>query len=290
MTGGLGNQMFKYAAVKALSLKNGCPLKIDISQLIEHRNLKGDFTARNYELSIFPNIKEKVIDIKRQHLPLHLRTLLKKAGFLYVQNKILRERTFSFDEDITQAVAPVIIEGDLQSEYYFKDYSNEIIKAFKFPSLNKQSTNASIESEIVNCESVSVHIRRSDYLNPSILALNGICSMGYNKNAIEAVKQKIENPTFYFFSDDPEWVKRELVHLVDKFHVVEGNRGSAAWVDMYLMSLCKHNIIANSSFSWWGAWLNRNTDKMVIAPEKWFATTDPYFNTKDLIPQTWLKI
>ncbi len=123
-----------------------------------------------------------------------------------------------------------------------------------------------------------------DYVNHPIHG--GICTMDYYQQAIDIMKSKIVNPKFFIFSNDIEWCHSHL-KLADAVYIT-GNKGENSYRDMQLMSMCKHNIIANSSFSWWGAWLNNNPDKIVIAPAKWF--NDPKINTRDLIPDDWIKI
>ena len=114
--------------------------------------------------------------------------------------------------------------------------------------------------------------------------------MNYYKIAIQEIQVRVKNPKFFVFTDDADWVKDEFSKILKKYQLVDWNLGSDSWQDMALMSNCKHNIIANSSFSWWGAWLNKNDKKIVIAPEKWFSSADEYYNTKDIIPSNWIKI
>jgi hypothetical protein len=117
-------------------------------------------------------------------------------------------------------------------------------------------------------------------------AFIGVCSLAYYQKAIEYIKSQVKTPVFYIFSDDIEWVKSNL--LLDKNTVFVGhNKGTESYNDMHLMSLCKHHIIANSSFSWWGAWLNASPNKIVVAPKKWFASNQ---NDQDLIPRSWVKL
>jgi len=137
----------------------------------------------------------------------------------------------------------------------------------------------------LNTNSVSIHFRRGDYVtNPLTSQHHGVCSNKYYQDAISLLKSKISQPHFFLFSDEPEWLKTN-VSLQEPFRIIDNNPG---YVDLYLMSNCKHNIIANSSFSWWGAWLNNNPDKIVIAPHKWF--NEPGINTYDLIPETWIRL
>jgi hypothetical protein len=288
--GGLGNQMFRYAAGKALAAQRKADLQIDISFLIEHANDTGDHVARKFELMLFPNITDKVIDLEKRHLSLRLRNIRKRLKFLRKPIPLFKEGAYNFDAALLSVTPPAIIDGDFQSEKYFADQQALIRESFIFPLLNVNDENNKIVAQIVNSNSVSVHVRRGDYLHKPIMALNGVCSREYYEEAIALMEQQHPGASYYFFSDDPEWVKNEIVQFAPNHTIIDHNTGNNSWKDMYLMSLCRHNIIANSSFSWWGAWLNRNENKIVIAPQKWFATTDPYFNTKDLIPESWIKL
>ena len=146
--------------------------------------------------------------------------------------------------------------------------------------------NADIAEKISQVNAVSLHVRRGDYISDKKNAFIGVCTLDYYKTAIEKIKTQVDNPVFFVYSDDINWVKNNLV--IDKTAVfVNHNRGQESYNDMHLMSLCKHNIIANSSFSWWGAWLNTSPDKIVIAPKQWFANMQ---DTSDLLPDNWLKM
>ena len=135
---------------------------------------------------------------------------------------------------------------------------------------------------------VSLHIRRGDYVsNPVTNNYHGTCSLAYYKKAVLLLKEKIENPSFFIFSDDLLWA-RENLDFINDMTFIDLDKSIPDHEEMHLMSQCKHNIIANSSFSWWGAWLNENSDKIVIAPKKWFS--DNTINTEDLIPAKWMRI
>jgi hypothetical protein len=139
-------------------------------------------------------------------------------------------------------------------------------------------------------ESVSVHIRRGDYLHSCFNSLFHVQDLDYYQAAIDQIQQKIKNPSFYIFTTDYEWTKEQFSKLKIPFNIVDINKGSQSYMDMILMSKCKHNIIANSSFSWWGAWLNRNEEKMVIAPKKWYKHTEMNNNASHIIPNGWITI
>lgn len=172
--------------------------------------------------------------------------------------------------------------GYYQSEKYFKEITNIIRKDFTFPK-PVDIINQKLINQIDNTESVSIHIRRGDYLN--IPNTQNICSISYYKKAINLILKNISNPQFYIFSNDINWCKQHL--QIDKAIFISNNTGKNSFIDMQLMSCCKHNIIANSTFSWWGAWLNNNPNKIIISPNKWMNDTN---GTGDIIPNDWIKI
>jgi hypothetical protein len=166
------------------------------------------------------------------------------------------------------------------------DYEDEIRKDFTFvhpPSSQNQTTITMIQ----NSESVSVHIRRWDYLQWNNIHYHGVCSLEYYQQAIHHIQWSISNPRFFFFSDDIQWVKENIKTGNQDDVYVDHNTGDQSREDMRLMSLCKHNIIANSSFSWWGAWLNTNNKTIIIAPKNWIVEWDKH---PDIIPKERIKL
>ena len=187
---------------------------------------------------------------------------------------------------INQVSPNAYLMGYWQSEKYFQ-FIEAIIRAdFVFKQAMSNS-NQLIANQIEQSNAVSLHVRRGDYANnPLTAATHGLCSMDYYMQAIQHIGECVYEPNFFIFSDDIVWVKENLKINFPCFYV-DGNYGEESYNDMRLMSLCKHHIIANSSFSWWGAWLNQYAGKIVIAPNKWFAhDTD----VKDLLPESWVKL
>jgi hypothetical protein len=177
-----------------------------------------------------------------------------------------------------------VYEGYWQSEKYFDKVQSELRRLYTFNFEKLSSETLDYLSSIKSTNSVSVHIRRADYLQHEDF-YGGICTFEYYRNAIKYFMKNIDNPIFYFFSDDIEWVVEQFENLpIYKF--VNINHSNDNWQDMYLMSQCNHNIIANSTFSWWGAWLNSNPKKLVLAPRKW---SNMYENI-DIYPPDWIKI
>jgi hypothetical protein len=281
LNGGLGNQMFQYAIGKHLAIKRNTRLKLDLS-FFETQ------TLRSYQLDVFC-IAEEILTAREY---LHYfpqpssnifkniwRGLIKK---LYGYEMIL-EKHFNFQPQILNLKGNVYLDGYWQSEKYFKEVENTIRACFRL----KEGTPKAKDTidKIKECNAVAIHFRRGDYVdNTTTNKVHGTCSPEYYQKAITFIADKIKEPVFFIFSDDLNWVKNNFQIAYEHYFVeeYEGHR------DMELMSLCKHNIIANSSFSWWGAWLNENPDKIVIAPMKWMNIRER--NTDDLIPDSWIKI
>ena len=280
LIGGLGNQLFQYSLGRSLSIKNNDILKLDLS----------DFTKdnpRSYSLGYF-NIIENFAteeDIKR----------VKKSGIgkladklkPYYKRSVIKYKGYDFDSNILKLSGNFYLDGYWQSEKYFKEIENVIKKEITLkeplPSKYYELINA-----IKNSDSVSVHIRRGDYVaNKKFSKIyNSLDEKNYQR-AIKFIAEKISDPRFFIFSDDIEWAKRNLDIPYPKIFVSDETE-MKDYEELILMSLCKHNITANSSFSWWGAWLNENTDKIVISPDKWF--NDKIGNAKDLIPENWIRL
>lgn len=290
----LGNQMFQYAYIKALSCRTGDNFKLDLSflQRMWKWYIKKDFKNMdliNYELYMFDNEENFSL---RQDLPFsekfhnkYIDFLVRKIYSYLPFTKIYQEKWLQFQESFLK-IRQWYIDGYFQSEKYFQDFKNEIRKDFIFtPPLS--SKNQEITEHIKSLNSISVHVRRWDYMSEKNKSLYGTCDLDYYKRAIRIIQEKINSPVFFFFSDDIEWVKENL-QVENNSYYIDWNTGEQSYEDMRLMSLCKHNIIANSSFSWWGAWLNNNKEKLVIAPEKWFNSDT--INYKDIVPETWIKI
>jgi hypothetical protein len=285
--GGLGNQMFQYAFGRALSLTYNTELFLDTTYL-ESKEHGNNFTYRNFELSIFglsdliatPKILLSIGAYPKTRWEFCRFRFLHSLGFLsrYIEPNL----NFDFDYH-KQTKRNTYLVGFWQSEKYFENYRNIIASDFIFkPLLSPENEN--LISEISYSQSVAIHIRRGDYLKSDF---HNICEREFYEKAISKIYSKVENPVFYIFTEDTQWAK-ENINFVENLKIVEGNTGVKSYLDMQLMSNCKHQIIANSSFSWWAAWLNKNENKVVICPNKWF--NDNSISTKDLIPKNWIRI
>jgi hypothetical protein len=283
ITSGLGNQLFQYAVAKSLSLKCNTTLFFDLSYY--KTSYKTD-SVRNFKLHHF-NIDHKILNDS----PL---VYFSKATKLFPGRTfkplflLLKEKHFHFDAAVLQAKAACItLDGFWQSEKYFINATEVIRKELIFTT-PKNARLDHYKSEINNSQNaVSIHIRRGDYVShPEFSKSFGFIGLEYYVEAINYIKSKIDNPTFFVFSDDKEWVIKNFP-LSDDYIFVENTGDECDVKDLQLMSLCKHHVIANSSFSWWGAWLNDKDDKIVVSPKSWYKNK-PDWNTKDLLPASWI--
>ena len=284
--GGLGNQMFQYAVGRHLSIKNNTTLKLDIHGFT-------NYELRKYDLGHF-NILEDIAtpeDLSNVVFPsdsgiCKVRKFLKGKITKAQRINHIKEQNLNFQPDILNIGDNNYLDGYWQSEEYFADIEDTIKKEFSLKS-QPDPINETFVGKITDCESVSIHIRRGDYIsNPKTAQVHGFIGLEYYQKAINIVLNQISDPHFFVFSDEPEWAIRNIKSDA-KITFIKHN-GLKNFEDMRLMSNCKHHIIANSTFSWWGAWLSRGNDKIVIAPKKWFANRE-YSNT-EIIPSNWLQI
>ena len=283
LIGGLGNQMFQYAAGRQLAYKLGVELKLDILDF-DHYKL------RKYELDVF-NIQENFATAEEiADLTILKRNIIERFISRLLHKPYRPLPTYikeSFNSEIMNMYDGVYLDGYWQSEKYFADII-EIIREEFIITTTQEGLNRKLADQIKSCNSVSLHIRRGDYVsNPETNKAHGICDIDYYLHCIEHLTKTVEHPHFFAFSDDIEWVRQNL-KIPYPITFIENNGQDKSYEDLRLMSQCKHHIIANSSFSWWGAWLNPNEDKIVFAPRKWFANKDA--NIQDRIPNQWIII
>lgn len=292
LNGGLGNQMFQYAFAYALSKKNKIQLILDFwwfEAVKSHVNV----TPRTFELDVF-NIDYKIAteealsQVIRENNQSKFQKILWKIFKIKKckpkKNVYVQKSAFEFNKNLFNSTEYLYYDGYFQNEKYFKDYRNEILKCFSLKDALDEKNQSALEL-IQSSNAVSLHIRRGDYVTLDFVnKVHGTCSLDYYKKAIEYILKHVKNPHFFLFSDDIEWVVANL-KIDYPYTVIDFNRDKG-WLDLNLMKHCKHNIIANSSFSWWGAWLNENSDKIVIAPKKWLATKQKC----DILPKEWIKL
>ena len=280
LMGGLGNQMFQYAAGRSLALRLDVPLKIDLSWFTfsawgRLASLMFSDTARSYMLDEFPNIHTSVStkqEIERFYTRRGLfdRLLLRTGKY---RESYISEPHHSYWKGFEQLAAPACLFGYWQNEQYFKAIADTIRRDFTFPQLFSGAAEETAGRIRTSCNAVAVHIRRGDYVsNPRINKFHGLCSPEYYSCALKTVVKHINAmPELFLFTDDPIWVQEHFDTKGMSATVINfPNHTASPCHDMHLMSLCKHHIIANSSFSWWGAWL-ANKSGIVCAPKKWFA-------------------
>jgi Glycosyl transferase family 11. len=287
LLGGIGNQMFEYAFGRYLAIKNKTELKLDLNSL----GKSDGGTVRQFELSVFnihaepataAEIKKIKWELPGRRLKIMTR-LLKKRGVLPRKNYI-HEFYFRPDELIAMG-DNVYLEGFFQNEKYFQPIADIIRTDFTLrPELN--NFNPELVEKIKNCNSVSLHVRRGDYATDAATQKwHGLLPLEYYQKSLKFIMEKIVNPRYFVFSDDLDWCRANLKMPTETTFISGKN-----YEDLILMSLCKHQIIANSSFSWWGAWLNDNLKKIIIAPKQWLADEKGNEQIKNLIPPDWIRI
>lgn len=288
LQGGLGNQMFQYAFGSLIAKKSKTKLLIEnsIYSIVEK---KEGFTPRNFELSIFDNeyVFAEKKDVSLFNNLSFINRIKRKLNLNYPKKFI--EEGFEYSEKAHSLESPVCVVGYFQSFKYFNGFENYIKSLFIFSEDKLSKENIDLIPILKKENTIAVHIRRGDYISDVVTnQFHGSCSFEYYMQAISVLSSKVKNPSFVFFSDDIEWVKENFKTLRFDKMFIDQNIDSNSWVDMYLMSICSHNIIANSSFSWWGAWLNPNPQKIVIAPQKWFQAKEIDINS--IIPEKWITI
>lgn len=290
LKGGLGNQMFQYSTAKILAQKNNCNILTDNS-FFYFNTQKSIHTPRNFDLSVFNICGKEALSSDIQYFnKLSIKNkLYNHLGLNFPKTYV--ETSFKYNPHLLNLKSPVYLKGYFQSYKYFLGWEHLIKKTFSFSVDQIDKLNKDILFEIENSFSLSVHIRRGDYIqDETTQKFHGNCDVNYYQSAISILASKNPECKLFFFSDDIDWVKEQFSQLPYPKRFIDHNTDENSWKDMYLMSSCKNNIIANSSFSWWAAWLNNNKNKVVIAPLEWFATKDEKWDTKDLIPPNWVRI
>lgn len=283
--GGLGNQMFEYSVAKWLESK-GKEVKLDISHYDIQFVGKSDVSHNGFELANlfslsipFSSIEDtmKLGDISRSPFQRIRRIIAGKKKTHYTSDRFHGRRWY-YPE--LAEIDDGYLDGAWCSFRYAEQCEDVIRKEFTFKEELK-GRNLDISTEMRNSNSVSIHIRHGDYLK--LQKIYNILNPEYYFSGIDYIKKHVDNPVFYCFSDDIEWCKNVFGGQVK---YVDWNTSNDSYVDMQLMSLCKHNILANSTFSMWGAWLNMNPNKIVVRPKKVFQNKEDEF--EDMFPQSWV--
>ena len=280
--GGLANQMFQYSLYKSL-LHNGYEVYTDTLSFIpswgfDNVSLKDTFPyvrLNDSDVSLIKKLSANRSPLSRvgKYLGLH-----KKTHYF--------EPTNHFNPGVFNLISDYYFEGYWQTEKYFIDIQEEVRNDFRFKIFSDQ-INIDLSTLLENEESVSIHVRKGLDYQKSIT--NGTCNIDYYFKAIGLIKEKLRNPRFFVFTDNKEWVKEKFQKF--EYTLIDWNpvAGPSNYLDMQLMSHCKHNIIANSTYSWWGAWLNKNKNKVIIAPQYWYNGKRNQ-TTMDLVPSEWMRI
>jgi hypothetical protein len=288
LNGGLGNQLFQYAAGRRLSIFHGTTIKLDIRTFDYHK-------LRHYSLAAFrieeafatPSEIAEAQDLSSGKQASSIQRFIRrfKAPRRW---SVLREAHLGpYNPRILNTAGDVYLDGYWQSEKYFKDVHEVIRREFTVRN-ELGSESQKMAALIANTDSVSIHVRRADYvLDPATHQTHGVCELKYYQECVDLIKARVAHPYFFIFSDDDSWC-RENLRFDYPIAFVAHHSARGDHEDLRLMSLCKHNIIANSSFSWWGAWLNTNKNKSILAPRRWLK--DMRYDTRDLIPEDWIQV
>lgn len=273
LLGGLGNQMFQYAAGLSKARQQSEALKIDVSDFQKNYKLHG-YDLKKWCVKEEEASSEEISSLTKRKLP-------------FFKNKVFKEKGLIFNSSFLSVSGPIYLDGYWQTEKYFKNIRSELLTTF-IPAKTISSYTKEVEEKIQSSEmAVCIHVRRGDYLLSKNQSIHGSCTMEYYEKGISYFKEKFKSTRFFVFSDDILWCKENLKLGSDAFFV-DGNSVERNHEDIYLMSKCRHNIIANSSFSWWGAWLNKNAGQEVIAPKQWFVTGK--HNSQDIYCEGWIKL
>lgn len=294
MIGGLGNQMFQYAFAYGLAQKNKTLLKIDRSllddktkphEIVTHRDL---VLQDVFQLTIDIASKKEIEYFNGKLYQSFVGKIINKIFWQFKKHRLIIEQDRGFNNNLTKLNDNVCLVGAFQSEKYFANINDlKNIFKFKYPILEQSITLAN-EVELVN--SVAIHVRRGDYVtSPVYNKMIGVLPISYYIESVNIMKEKLDNPVFYVFSDDIDWCKSEL-RIPNTFlnYVGDEHAGIHARNYMQLLSRCKHFIISNSTFAWWAAWLGEKKGSIIIGPNNWFK--DKEITSKDILPERWVKV
>lgn len=272
--GRLGNQMFQYAAAAGLAARHATGVTLDSRGAL--RRGEGVLTR------VFPLDLAAPEGLPPARFAAPVRYAIWRG--LGLRPRLRRERGLGYNHQFECWPDDSYLHGYWQSERYFAKIAGQIRRSFVFPEFS-DTRNAEMAAHIAGSQAISLHVRRGDYV---ALQAHVLCDQAYYDAALARIMDGLNiTPVVFVFSDDPGWA-RDNLHLPCEKVVVDFNGPDGDYKDMHLMSLCRHNIIGNSSFSWWAAWLNANPDKRVAAPERWFG--DPDLDNPDILPTGWISV
>lgn len=295
--GGLGNQLFQYATGRAISIEQKADLKLDIS-FFNNDKYRKVYKLGEFNLPFQIAVDQEIQRLKNSESTPIIKKILNKIGiriYPYAKRSHLKEKDilklYNSNKDKN---LDYYIEGWLADEVYFKKQRKIILEDLKIEHLLDDESKL-VLNEIKITNAVAVHIRRGDYLTNSYFSN---LDKEYYQAAMNHILREVETPVFFFFSDDIQWVKENYSSINNSRFVEHNSTAATEWntigeiSDLILMSSCKHQIIANSTFSWWGAWLNQNPEKIVIAPAKWYNNEKAQrsYETGTFLPIDWIKI
>ncbi|MCY4221321.1 MAG: alpha-1,2-fucosyltransferase [Thiotrichales bacterium] len=281
LIGGLGNQMFQYAAARAVTLRNDADLILDTTRTPMKGGGNHHLAFALGHFAIAGRIGDASDLPPSRNRPVR-HTIWRMTGR---SPRYIRERGLAFNSNIISLEPNCYLHGYFQSDRYFNDVSDQIRKELTIITQPDPVTRRWLH-KIQTSNAISLHVRRGDYVtNAKFNAVFATCRPDYYRRAAGFIADQIAaDPEIYAFSDDIDWVRKNL-ELPFKMHFVDHNDYSTAYNDMRLMAACRHHVIANSSFSWWGAWLNSSEHKIVVAPAQWYRTARR--DNPDITPGDW---
>lgn len=290
LRGGLGNQLFQYALGFHLARKNNTELMLDTT-FLNDTFPRRQFTYRTFDLDVFTaEYKTTVFSKISKHYPIPGVWLGIDIACAAIQGMVgstklvIEKNEKIFDERIVQSPANTTLWGRWQHEWYFRDSADELRKQLQFrdPIVGEAQR---VQEEIMRANAVGVHIRRGDYVaTEKMKKIVGDTNLAYYEKATKYIQEQVKDPHFFIFSDDSEWCKKNI-HINAPVTILDQRTaGPKNAFHLHLMALCKHMIIANSTFSWWGGWLNQNKKPIIIAPRAWIGFDLPH----SLVPNGWI--
>jgi hypothetical protein len=281
LKGGVGNQMFQYAFGRKLALQNEDVLKLEVEGLARANEVGDIYRAFALDAFAIDNTIATAEEVRKLKYPYGIVS----KGLRWFRAKVLKQTNNGYMPHALNQTGDLFLDGYWQSPRYFSDIRDTLLAEFQLRTPLSAAVSA-YKEQMSNSNSVSIHVRRGDYTkNPQVKKEFGICEASYYQRAVAHVEQALANPTFFIFSDDIDWVKEHISLPASAVFVQDPTLRDVE--ELSLMSMCAHNIIANSTFSWWAAWLNQNPDKVVVAPTPWYETAR--FDAH-LIPSSWIQL
>jgi len=284
MKGGLGNQLFQYCTAKALSFRLEVDLILDLHWYLDNSQDHTKFILNRFRIDDETWIPPLKFSKNSRSFIYNIFNKISPLGFSL---PVIREDKFKFRNEILNLKKPVFLDGYWQNENYFKNYRSEILNLISLE-YNENKKFKYYFSKIHYSNSICMHIRRGDYISNSQAAkVHGIIEKEFYYQSLNRLSNVVDNPVIFIFSDDLDWVKRNLSFDYETM-IVDLNQPDRPELDLILMSYCKNFIIANSSFSWWAAWLSIYQNKKIVAPKIWFL--DNLLNMNMKLPKDWIRI